>query len=74
MAEERYLKVLIELLIMYSPAIPHFTNECWSALKDNLKTDYFDTVIFLVSFFVLLLLYNFNFLVQTYTRTKMASS
>ena len=44
MVEERYLKVFIEILIMISPAAPHFSNECWAALKDKIKSDYFDRV------------------------------
>jgi hypothetical protein len=42
--QEKYMKVLVEVLIMISPAIPHLSNECWSAIKDNLKTQHFDTV------------------------------
>ena len=31
-----YFKLFTELLIVYSPAIPHFTSECWEILRDKL--------------------------------------
>jgi leucyl-tRNA synthetase len=43
--EDRYLKAVIEILIMIAPAIPHFSNECWAALRNKLTTEHFDAVI-----------------------------
>jgi leucyl-tRNA synthetase len=39
---DEYQKLLVELLIVVSPAIPHFANECWNALKDSLTIKTYD--------------------------------
>lgn len=39
---EDYQKLLVELLVVVSPAIPHFANECWNALKASLTIENYD--------------------------------
>lgn len=34
--DEAFFKLLVESFIIISPVMPHFANECWSQLKQNI--------------------------------------
>lgn len=36
------MKLYTEMLIIYSPLIPHFTSECWDLIKNKLPTNDFN--------------------------------
>lgn len=40
---ENYMKLLKEMLIVFSPIIPHFTCECWEIVRPLFNTSDFDT-------------------------------
>ena len=47
------MDLVVEILIVISPVIPHFASECWDRLKTNFITTTFDKVIIIFDLYYL---------------------